>query len=51
MEWIIVAGDVCKGFYFIGPFATSESAIEYAQDAIQRYSKDPWHVVKLDSPE
>ena len=50
-KWIVVAGDVCKGFYFVGPFGSEDSATEYAKDAIGRYSKDPWSVVKLDSPE
>lgn len=50
-KWIVVAGDVCKGFYFVGPFDTAELAVEYAGDAIQRYTKDTWQVVKLDNPE
>jgi hypothetical protein len=51
MKWIIVAGDFTKGFYFIGPFGSEDSATEYAKDAISRYSKStPWSIVELDEP-
>lgn len=50
MKWIVVAGDINKGFYFVGPFDTAELAVEYATDAIGKYTKDVWQVVKLDNP-
>jgi hypothetical protein len=46
---ILAYGNVSDGFGFIGPFATPNEAIEYAQDS--RLDKDgSWHTVPLDKP-
>lgn len=45
--WIVAYGGIADGYVFVGPFATSEEAIRYAEG-----DSDPrgWTVMVLEAP-
>lgn len=47
MKWIIVAGDVLRGFRFIGPFNEEDIATDYAD----LYLDNDWDVAELKEPD
>ena len=47
MNFIVVAGDIVDGFVHYGPFPTYEKAAEFAENALNEYSR----VVELEVAE
>lgn len=43
--WVIATGSPFDGLHLTGPFATSEEAIEHAQDHFEK-----WEVIYLNPP-
>jgi hypothetical protein len=50
--WIVIEGDIADGHAFIGPFETSDAAVEWATNRPKGdYDDINWIVVAVDKPE